>query len=138
MTLSALDRLEILELYARYSHAVDAMDGQAWIDCWVPDGVFSPSVGPTAGQNYRGHQALRDFANNRPDNYPRARIWTGNHVLTEKDGFVAGTCYGKTVDLSSDEPRLTAHYIYHDEIVKEGDAWRFRSRRPVIDVEIDR
>lgn len=138
MSLTALDRLEILELYARYSHAVDAMDGPAWVECWVADGEFSPSVGPTAGQIYRGHNALREFADQRPDNYPRARIWTGNHVMTERDGYVEGTCYGKTVDVSGTQPRLTAHYIYHDEIVKEADKWRFRRRKPILDVEMDR
>lgn len=45
MALPTADRLDILELYARYSQAVDAMDGDAWISCWVADGEFSPSVG---------------------------------------------------------------------------------------------
>ncbi len=138
MTLSIEDRLEIQELYARYSQTVDAMEGEAWADCWVEDGEFSPSVGPTRGTLYRGREALEEFASTRPDNYPQARIWTGNHVLTEREGFVEGRCYGMTVDVSGPAPVLTAHYVYHDEIVHEDGRWRFRSRRPRLDVEMDR
>jgi hypothetical protein len=138
MSLDALDRLDILDLYARYSHAVDAMDGASWIDCWVPDGEFRPSVGPTAGQLYRGHEALREFADTRPDDYPQARIWTADHVLVDHGDHVEGTCYGMTVDVSGPEPRVTAHYVYHDEIVRDGGTWRFRSRLPRIDVEAKR
>ncbi len=132
------DRLEVLELYARYSHAVDAMDGEAWAACWTPDGEFSPSVGPTAGTLYRGHDALREFADSRPDKYPRARIWTGNHVLTPREDHVEGTCYGMTVDVSGAAPQLTAHYIYHDQIVRHDGRWLFRSRKPRLDVEVER
>ena len=138
MALSTGDRLDILDLYARYSHAADAMDGEAWITCWVQDGEFRPSVGPTAGQEYRGHVALRGFADNRPDKYPKGRIWTGNHVLTERDGYVEGTCYGMTVDVGTAAPVVTAHYIYHDEIVRTADGWRFRRRIPRLDVEAER
>ncbi len=138
MALPVADRLAILELYARYSQAVDAMDGEAWITCWVEDGEFSPSVGPTAGTPYRGHAELRQFADTRPDRYPHGRIWTGNHVLVERDGYVEGTCYGMTVDVGGDAPQVTAHYIYHDEIVRNDGQWRFRRRAPRLDVEMAR
>ncbi|GAA0896202.1 nuclear transport factor 2 family protein [Pseudonocardia zijingensis] len=139
MPLSVQDRLEIQELYARYSHAVDAMDGAAWVTCWTRDGEFVPSVGPTAGTPYRGHDEIRAFADTRPDEYPQARIWTTNYVFEEKDGYVEGTCYGMTVDVSGPAPVITAHYVYHDEIVKEDDGgWRFRQRHPALDVEAKR
>ena len=102
MALPTADRLDILELYARYSQAVDAMDGDAWIACWVADGEFSPSVGPTAGQPYIGHAALREFANTRPD-HQHGRIINmasaaGVRGLTDRGAY--GAMKGGVVQLT--------------------------------------
>lgn len=138
MSLNAEDKFDLQQLYARYCHAVDAMDGARWAECWVDDGEFRPSVGPTAGQLYKGTAELAAFASSRPDNYPHARIWTCNHVFTDRGEFVHGTCYGMTVDVSGPQPVVTAHYIYDDEIVRTSSGWRFRKRFPKLDVEMKR
>lgn len=138
MALTAEDKFDLQQLYSVYCHAVDAMDGERWAECWVEDGEFRPSVGPTAGQLYKGRAALAGFAAARPDNYPQARIWTSNHVFIERDGFVQGTCYGMTVDVSGSRPKVTAHYIYDDEVVSTTAGWRFRKRTPKLDVEMAR
>src|SRR5690606_29379454 len=93
MALSADVRFAIQDLYARYSHAVDANDGEAWIKCWAREGEFVPAVGPTAGTPYRGHEAISQFGYSRPDNYNAARIWTGSYLIEELNGYVKGTCY---------------------------------------------
>jgi len=136
--ITADDRFEIQDLYARYSRAVDANNGALWIDCWTPDGEFVPAVGPTAGTPYRGHQAISDFGNVRPDNYTRARIWTGNYLLEDRGDYVEGTCYGLVVTVDGPAPELSAAIVYHDEIVRHEGKWKFRARRPRLDVERDR
>ena len=40
MALSAADRLEILDLVARYNHLMDGRDAEGWAECFTPDGVF--------------------------------------------------------------------------------------------------
>ncbi len=135
MAITADDRFAIQDLYARYSHAVDANDGAAWIKCWARDGEFVPAVGPTAGTPYRGHEAISQFGYSRPDNYQAARIWTGSYLLEELDGYVKGTCYGMVIDISGDRPETSAHIVYNDEIIREDGQWKFRARRPRIDVE---
>jgi len=129
-------RADLLDLYGRYAQAIDANDGDRWADCWLPDAEFVPGVGArTTGKPIVGHAALKDFAANRPDDYPRARILTTNHTFVAYDDHVEGTCYGLVLDVSGDKPVLGAHVVYHDEIVLDGDRWRFRARRPVADVE---
>jgi ketosteroid isomerase-like protein len=129
------DRLELQDLYSRYSRAADDMDGPAWADCWAEDGEFTTSVGPTKGTTYRGRKELEFFASTRPDNYTHARIWTNNHVFEVKDGYVEGRCYGMTIDMSGDRPVIAAHFRYLDEIMKVDGRWKFRRRRPTLDVE---
>jgi hypothetical protein len=134
--LDATTRTDLLDLYGRYAQAIDANDGEAWADCWLADAEFIPGVGAnTAGKPVRGHEALKDFAANRPDDYPRARILTTNHTFVAADDHVIGTCYGLVLDVSGDKPVLGAHVVYHDEIIDDGGKWRFRARRPIADVE---
>jgi len=40
MTMTALDYEEVRQLLARYCHALDFEDGEAFADCFAPDGVF--------------------------------------------------------------------------------------------------
>lgn len=134
MALTPHDRMEILDLYMRYSHAIDAMDADNWLECWSADGMFSPPLGPNKGKIYRGHGELRGIATQRPENYPRAH-WVGNPVFVENVDHVEGTCYGMTIDVSGGQPLIAAHYIFRDQIVRDAGRWRFRSRRPSLDAE---
>ncbi|MFQ5974336.1 MAG: nuclear transport factor 2 family protein, partial [Alphaproteobacteria bacterium] len=52
-----IEKLAIQELFARYAHAIDELDPEAWVRCFTRDGVFQ--VGSRA---MRGHAALREYA----------------------------------------------------------------------------
>lgn len=135
-TLDATTRTDLLDLYGRYAQAIDANDGERWAACWLPDAEFVPGVGArTAGRPVVGHDALKAFAADRPDDYPRARILTTNHTFDDAGDHVVGTCYGLVLDVSGERPVLGAHVVYHDEIVQYEGEWRFRARRPIADVE---
>ncbi|WP_165912895.1 nuclear transport factor 2 family protein [Tamaricihabitans halophyticus] len=134
--LDATTRTELLDLYGRYAQAIDANDGDRWIECWLPEATFVPGVGAaTAGRPIVGHAQLRSFAERRPDDYPRARILTTNHTFEQASDHIAGRCYGLVVDVGGDRPELAAHVVYHDEIVRYEGRWCFRARRPEADVE---
>ena len=134
MTLTADDRLALLELDARDSHAVDANDGAAWAACFTEDGVFVPSTGHIAGGVYRGREQLAALGSD-PGREPPTRHWTVNHLFTEHADHVDGTCHAMRVEIGGDEPVVAAPAVYHDEIVEEGGRWLFRSRRPTLDVQ---
>ena len=40
MPLTAGDRMEMIELVARYNHAIDSRDAEAWADTFTEDGRF--------------------------------------------------------------------------------------------------
>ena len=50
MTLTLEDRAEIHDLYARYAHAFDGADAEAWAALFMPEGRFSPpGIEPVIG-----------------------------------------------------------------------------------------
>ena len=52
MALTAEDKLEIMELVARYNHAQDQDDYDGWVDTFTEDGVFeSPRSGTRGGRS---------------------------------------------------------------------------------------
>jgi hypothetical protein len=136
MPLSAEDRLEIYELYARYCIAVDALDGPAWADCFTPDGVMVPCTGVDRGRIVSGRAQLEAHGA-KPDRERRCRHWTANISLVEREDSVAGTCYGMRVDISGAHAEVVSSVVYHDELVRHDGRWLFRSRRPERDIEND-
>ncbi|GBD24295.1 hypothetical protein HRbin29_01973 [bacterium HR29] len=128
MTLSAEDMLAIQQLYARYNHAIDFGDADAWAGCFTPDGVFASSArGETVGR-----EALRAFAE-AFSRQMKGRHWTNNLVI-EGDGSEArGSCYLALYVLGDGGPRIMATGVYRDQLVRTAEGWRFRRRDVTLD-----
>lgn len=126
--------LAVNALYGRYSFAITAGDGEAWVACFAADGVFTPSVGFGAGQRFRGRTALRAFAE---DVLALGEVV----VLTDvpmlagdpSGGTLRARCRGVVLERGSDGPSLLASVEYHDVLVRDGAGWRFAERRPRVD-----
>lgn len=129
MALPVEDILAIQELYARYNHAIDFGDAEAWAGCFTADGVFeaTPVEQPLAGRD-----ALAEFARNYSQNV-RGRHWTNNLVLEEADGGVRGTCYLILFRLGDEGAVPMVTGVYRDEIAKEADGWKFKRRTMTAD-----
>ena len=74
-----IEKLAIQELCARYAHAIDNLDPEAWVECFTPDGAFQ-----VATWVVRGHAALREYASIHVREI-RCRHMTSN-LLYEIDG----------------------------------------------------
>jgi hypothetical protein len=134
MTVGAHERAEIENLYARYCHTVDALDGPGWAACFTPDGTFEVCTGVHRGLKLEGRAELAAHAAD-PEREPRARHWTSNLLLVQREGYVEGHCYGMRIDISGPRAAVASSVVYHDEIVQRDGRWLFRSRRPERDVE---
>ena len=122
MALSLDDRLEILDLIARYSHAVDGGDGQAFADCWTDDGRFRGSSSTAEGRAELLALPPKLLAAN-----PHTRHWNAN-ILIEGDGDEARTsAYVLVVDVAA-APRPRSSGVYHDTLRRVDGAWRFVTR----------
>ncbi|GAB4323159.1 MAG: hypothetical protein Kow0010_04360 [Dehalococcoidia bacterium] len=123
MALPAEDVLAIQQLYARYNHAIDSGNAEAWADCFTDDATFDAQpVGPL-----RGRDALIEFARNYSQNV-RGRHWTNNLLLEEAEGGARGTCYLILFRLGEGGATPWITGIYRDELTREDNGWRFTSR----------
>ena len=102
MPLSIEDQLDITELMARYNHAIDSSQAEAWADTFTDDAVFEGSAGAVSGR-----EELLAFVRGR-DQSNRIRHWN-NNVLIDGDGDDAtAKVYLVTFDVSgpADNPRV--------------------------------
>ena len=133
MTLSVADRLEILDLYARYTHAIDRHGGEAWVDCFTPDGSLEI---PYRSQHTTGHDAFMAVADAygvRSGGY--TRHVTTNIALRSEGDVVAGEAYLLMVRGGWSEalPHIEMTGRYDDEIVQHEGRWVFRRRVLTVD-----
>ena len=129
--ISAEDRLEIQELYARYCQYADLCDGALWAGCFTEDGVFSPSLGPGAGEVFRGKDALAAFIS-APGRTPLENRHWNTALALERDGTeVTAVCYAFLLRVAGVEtPRIIGSVTYRDRLAKENGMWKFKERRP--------
>ena len=136
-TMSAQDRLEVMELIGRYQQCVDAGDDEAYANNFVPDGVVESPNGV-----YRGREAIRGMVR---DLVSKGRISRESTVVRHfvsmpyiYDGTsdkCAARTYMVTFGLDAEGDLIAdTHWTYFDEIVKQGGAWLFAKRRFQVDL----
>ena len=126
-TLTAADYIEIQQLVARYSYAVDthADNGYAYADLFAPDGAFG---------NTKGREALAELA--RTTQKERGGPAFTRHYLTNVIIYPApdgarGSQYLMALDVSEGgKPSSIVHGGRYDDVyVKTPAGWRFKSRQ---------
>ncbi len=118
---SAQDYVEIQQLYARYNHAIDSGDAEAWAGTFTPDGTFNKSS---------GHDALVAFVHNWVEkmNGGSRRHWNTNLLITPTPEGATGAVYLFLLDISAKPPAIAGAARYDDVLVKTAQGWRFKSR----------
>jgi uncharacterized protein YbdZ (MbtH family) len=129
-TLTAADYLELQQLVARYSYAVDMHggDGSAFAALFTPDGAL--------GTQAKGTAQLAAFAaNTNKDRSGPAftRHFVTNVVITPAAGGATGRSYLVTIDgAEGDKPTtMLSGGHYEDVYVKTPQGWRIKSRNYV-------
>lgn len=128
MALAAADHLAIEQLYARYSHAVDRGDGEAWAACSTPDGVFT-----SFGRDHAGRAAIVALADSTRRR-PPGRHWVSNIVLEPTDFGARGSAYLAWLQITKSPVTLPTTGFHEDEVVPTSEGWRFRRRTFVSDL----
>lgn len=122
---TALHRLEVHEVLARYAWCLDTGDEEGFVACFAPDGELVWDVFETAGC-WRGHAALRRFIG-----YFRARPESAGRQHHVSNVLVEATSAGARarsyvfVALRGDEAphRINVMGYYEDDLVQEGGRW---------------
>src|SRR6201999_1245542 len=126
--LSVEDRLDIADLYARYTHAVDQGRFADWCDCFTADGYLAVPVNDI---HVQGPAQLDEFARaywKRSGGLERHVV--SNVVVTASEDGAEGSCYlTMLVGGSKDHPpRFSTTATYRDRLARTADGWRFRAR----------
>ncbi len=115
--LTAQDHVEIQQLYARYNHAYDSGNAEAWASTFTGDGVFRNAV---------GYDALVAYARNAYKTWGAKRHWNANLLITPSQDGAHGTCYLMIVDSKTNA--IVSSSGYDDQLVKTAQGWRFKKR----------
>jgi hypothetical protein len=122
------DRLEIQELFARYSHAIDTMDWDLLDEVFAPDAhIDYTTMGGIAG----GLQEQKDFlAANLPTLFKPGYQHLVSNTLFEIDGDTARTrtlCFNPMV-FEDNKHVLFCGLWYRDVLVRLDGRWRIKER----------
>ena len=121
MSLPVSDHLEVLNLLARYCHAIDLGAPEEWADCFTDDAEFDAR--PVA--HCRSRQELIEFCTAVAGS---TRHWTSNSWI-EGDGDRA-TARTYLLSLAPGRaPRLGPTAVYQDRLRKTADGWRLEFRK---------
>ena len=124
--LTAEDRLDILDLLARYAWAIDSGDVDAYVECFTADAMLKMrSVTST------GHEAIRTYVTGvvtRPE-FPGRQHHHGE-VRIEGDGERCRVRSYSTITqrFEDSEPKIMFLGFYEDVVVKVEGRWLFAER----------
>jgi hypothetical protein len=128
--MSLEDRLDIYDLYAEYSWALDTGDADALEALFAPEPAFSDRTG-----NYKSIKEMTDYFFVK-DPYFRGRQHIPTNILIRGDGdraTVRAFCTVLKWDAASTDPKTGQRYIhvmgwYEDVCVKHEGRWLFKER----------
>src|SRR5262245_54974096 len=115
MSLTADDRLDILDLFARYNLALDDRDLDAFLACWVergarlegPDGTFTDLKAIRANQEVQFSRPLRQGKHRfsptihiRPGDKPGTAVVHSDFIMLEVDDLPQVVITGRSDDVA--------------------------------------
>jgi hypothetical protein len=119
--LSTQDIVEITQLYAKYNHAIDGGNAEAWADTFTEDGVFNT--------RFKGREQLMGFIKTWKDGGGASRRhWNSNLMLTGTSEGADGAVYLTLWNIGTKPQTIMTTGMYEDKLVKTKSGWRFKSR----------
>jgi hypothetical protein len=126
-TLTPQDYLEIQQLYATYSHALDKAEGDRFAATFTPDGEFTR--GRPAGRGGEIRTPLKGTeALTRMGSVGGVRHFTANVTISPTSEGARGSCYLLLFDARNVPATLMETAIYDDTLVRTPQGWRFKKR----------
>lgn len=124
MALTSADKVEIIELAARYSHAIDHLEAEAYAGVFTEDGELYAEGKLRA----RGRAALMENIRKAAAAGLTRRHWNCNAVIDGDGDSARLRLYIMAVDYSRS---LTPYLMgeYDDTLVKANGRWKFKVRK---------
>ncbi len=122
--LNPIDKIEIYELLARYTHYIDYGHIDDLHEIWTNDCSFKATA-PTIDIN--GLDELKTFFRQTTEHSPNYRHLTSNQWIEEVEGKIIHHAYLQVVDVV--ENTLIASGRYADIVTNTDNGWRISSRQ---------
>lgn len=130
-TLSALDYMEIQQLYSAYTRATDmggAGDGSDYSALFTPDAEFEQS-----GRINKGPDALKKMikgfhAGIQKNGWSSRHTYANLLVTPTGEGTARGSVYALIFNVSAKPPFVDHSGVYEDTLVKTSEGWRYKKR----------
>ena len=128
--LTTQDYIDIQQLYARYTHALDSGNGKAWGETFTQDGQMWSDTALTTYPNYTmvGRDQIAAYLKGPARERPRVGHVNANLVITPTATGATGRVYLLLMNLESAPARVTGGGVYDDILVKTSEGWRFKKR----------
>jgi uncharacterized protein (TIGR02246 family) len=127
--LTAEDRLDIMDLVARYASTLDAGDLEGYVNNFAPDGVlFEHQVGRDAIREYVGKLMEEGRAGPLPNGDVAYRHFAQSVTIDAESATRARVHSYLLWVFMGDEPPVKAAAAYLDEVEKVDGTWYFKSR----------
>ena len=124
MPLNAADKLEIMELVARYNFAIDHRRAEEWADVFTADGELWADNALRA----TGRAALVEHIRKAERTGQKIRHWPCNPVIEGEGNRARLRMYVLAFDIAGGiRPQIMAEY--DDELAKIAGHWKFKVRR---------
>jgi hypothetical protein len=121
--LTAMDYLEIQQLLARYSFALDtgADNGYMYADLYAPDGTFNQT---------QGREELAKLARGGRRGPANVRNLMSFPIITPSAEGATGILYAQAINFGErGKPTELDHFGHYEDVyVKTAAGWRFKSR----------
>jgi hypothetical protein len=121
--LTADDYVEIQQLYADYTYALDQGDGERLANDFVEGGEFTGVHAPGRKPTH-GREELIAMGNRGAG----TRTYPTNLLITRTAEGAKASCYFVQYNVKDDPPTMGKTAIYEDTLVKTAQGWKFRKR----------
>ncbi|MCG8591309.1 MAG: nuclear transport factor 2 family protein [Proteobacteria bacterium] len=122
--MSQADELQIRNLVARYSDAVNRRDADAWGDTWAQDGTWR-----ILGQAPQGRETIVKLWEQLMSGFPFVVQLPSEGVVEISGSEASGRFPLSEFGRGPDGRGVFTLGIYHDRLRRDDDGWRFSERR---------
>ena len=125
------DREEIRQLLIEYGRTLDRRDFEGFAKLFARDAEYTGGGGSGA---VKGPEAIGKFMEeifrNNPTglNYPNFHLFSNTTIQIEGDEATALSKGAFVVRGSNDRPETVMLATYHDTLIRENGAWKFKQR----------
>jgi len=126
---TAIDKVELVELCARFDLAIDSNDIEAYVSLWTENPVMEMD-----GTTARGQEALRAFFVEHVKTLGHGRRHLSlNHVVLSIEGDSATATSYMVVIEAEKAPAVVASGVYSDTLQRVDGRWKFARRKLDVD-----